>query len=229
MAEESGGIKKNNYSKQYIETELIAIVKQLLKESGEIFQRDIKLEASLQRHLGIDSLSRAELFQRIGKKFQVDISDHLLMTADTLNDIATYLCSDVSGIKLFNQHAMLASHGERPHLDMTSATSLVDVLLRFGQEAPDKVHVYFQDEDGRDEVITYGQLLRLSSQVSNGLRERGLKEGETVAIMQPTTPGFFYTFFGILLAGGIPVPIYPPFRLQLLERMWVNLFRSIRR
>jgi 1-acyl-sn-glycerol-3-phosphate acyltransferase len=50
-----------------------------------------------------------------------------------------------------------------------------------------------------------------------GLRERGLQEGETVAIMQPTTPQFFYAFFGILLAGGIPVPIYPPFRMHGLE------------
>ena len=30
--------------------------------------------------------------------------------------------------------------------------------------------------------------------------------------MLPTCEAFFYSFFGILLAGGIPVPIYPPFR-----------------
>src|SRR5271155_3619654 len=30
--------------------------------------------------------------------------------------------------------------------------------------------------------------------------------------MLPTCAEFFYTFAGILLAGGIPVPIYPPFR-----------------
>ena len=35
--------------------------------------------------------------------------------------------------------------------------------------------------------------------------------------MQPTASSFFYTFFGVLLAGGIPVPIYPPFRLHMLE------------
>ena len=41
---------------------------------------------------------------------------------------------------------------------------------------------------------------------------RGLEPGQTVAIMLPTCAEFFATFAGILLAGGIPVPIYPPFR-----------------
>ena len=41
--------------------------------------------------------------------------------------------------------------------------------------------------------------------------------GATVAIMLPTSLEFFYTFYGILLAGAIPVPIYPPARLSQLE------------
>ena len=44
------------------------------------------------------------------------------------------------------------------------------------------------------------------------MRERGLEPGQTVAIMLPTCADFFFTFAGILFAGGIPVPIYPPFR-----------------
>ena len=35
--------------------------------------------------------------------------------------------------------------------------------------------------------------------------------------MLPTGPEYFYTYFGILLAGGIPVPIYPPARLSQIE------------
>lgn len=35
--------------------------------------------------------------------------------------------------------------------------------------------------------------------------------------MLPTCAEYFYSFLGILMAGGIPVPIYPPARPNQLE------------
>ncbi len=35
--------------------------------------------------------------------------------------------------------------------------------------------------------------------------------------MLPTSADFFVAFFGILYAGAVPVPIYPPMRLSQLE------------
>ena len=35
--------------------------------------------------------------------------------------------------------------------------------------------------------------------------------------MLPTGEDFFFAFFGVLLAGGVPVPIYPPFKASRLE------------
>ncbi|MBX3708356.1 MAG: AMP-binding protein [Gammaproteobacteria bacterium] len=207
----------NKTSRYDIEKELIAITNKFLTDSGEPYKREIKTDVSLHRHLGIDSLGRAELFRRIEKSFDVRISDHLLTEADTLNDIAKYLHEFKPSVEAVTKHEIVASHGERPHVDPSQAKTLLDILLLYGEKSPDKAHIYFQNEDGGEEVITYGQLLHVSSQVALGLRERGLKERETVAIMQPTSPKFFYTFFGILLAGGIPVPIYPPFRMHMLE------------
>lgn len=199
-----------------IEKELIAVTHQLLIESGMTQQREIRLDSSLQRHLGIDSIGRAELFQRIERHFQVSLPDRLLAEAETLDDIAHYLRE----AKPMNKRAspkIMTSHGKHAHLDYSQTKTLVDVLFLYGEQAPDKAHIYFQHEDGQEEIITYGQLLDASLRVANGLRQNGLREGETVAIMQPTHPGFFYTFLGTLLAGGIPVPIYPPFRMHMLE------------
>lgn len=207
----------NKLSQQDVEKELIAITNKMLIESGEPYRREIKLNASLQRHLGIDSLGRAELFQRIEKSFNVHLPDKLLMEAEYLNDIAVFLQnSDVSSIKIPTKHEMI-QHTETSSVDPSHANSLIDILLQYGEETPDRAHIYFQREDGSNEVITYGQLLQSSLRVAHGLRELGLQENETVAIMQPTHPNFFYTFFGILLAGGVPVPIYPPFRMHMLE------------
>ncbi len=50
------------------------------------------------------------------------------------------------------------------------------------------------------------------------------RPGESVAIMLPTSAGFFEAFFGVLYAGGVPVPIYPPFRpAQLEPERWVSI------
>ena len=53
--------------------------------------------------------------------------------------------------------------------------------------------------------------------VAGGLRERGVRRGDTVALMLPTGFDFLRCFQGILIAGAVPVPIYPPLRLDRLE------------
>ena len=204
-------------SQQEIEARLIAITSKLLAESGEPYKREIKLDASLERQLGIDSLTRAELFQRVEKEFSVSAPDQLLARADTLNDIVLFLQSGQHAAPIKSQRQVVSHHGEKSQVDPIHANTLIDVLLLYGEESPEKPHVYFQHEDGQEEIITYGQLLKSALQVAGALRQRGLREGETVAIMLPTDPGFFYVFFGTLLAGGVPVPIYPPFRMHMLE------------
>ena len=47
--------------------------------------------------------------------------------------------------------------------------------------------------------------------------ETGLATGQRVAIMLPTCPEYLYCFYGVLLAGGVPVPLYPPARLSTIE------------
>src|SRR3990167_3954330 len=200
-----------------IEKDLITLTRQLLVESGEQYKREIKLEASLTRHLGLDSLARAELFRRIEKQWDVSMPDHLLTEVETLNDILNYLKKASPRLPKKIHREILAVHEERSTVNPLQANSLVEVLLLYGEYSPNKTHLYFQDEEGKEKIITYGELLRFSLQAASGLKQRGLREGETVAIMLPTSPDFFYIFFGVLLSGGIPVPIYPPFRAHMLE------------
>lgn len=208
----------NKLSQQEIEARLIAITTKLLAESGEPYKREIKIDASLESQLGIDSLTRAELFQRVEKEFGIAVPDQLLASADNLQDIAAFLQSGEHGVPHAKIHrTIVTSHGEKSNVDPGMATSLTDILLLYGNKSPEKAHIYFQHEDGQEEIITYGHLLKSALKVAGALKQRGLVEGETVAIMLPTDPGFFYVFFGTLLAGGVPVPIYPPFRMHMLE------------
>ena len=45
----------------------------------------------------------------------------------------------------------------------------------------------------------------------------GVMPGQRVALVYPTCADFFDAFFGILLAGAVPVPLYPPVRLGRLD------------
>jgi 1-acyl-sn-glycerol-3-phosphate acyltransferase len=79
------------------------------------------------------------------------------------------------------------------------------------------VHIVLRLEDGREQPISYGALWSRAGAIAAALRDRGVKVGESVALMLRTEPAFFPAFFGILLAGAVPVPIYPPFRPDRLE------------
>src|SRR5260370_29409378 len=49
------------------------------------------------------------------------------------------------------------------------------------------------------------------------LAQAGLQHGQMVSIMLPTCKEYLYSFYGVLLAGGVPVPLYPPSRLTTIE------------
>lgn len=55
--------------------------------------------------------------------------------------------------------------------------------------------------------LTYRQLSALAAQVANGLRARGVRPGDHVALSCPNTPHFVAVYYGILRAGGVVVPL----------------------
>ena len=99
----------------------------------------------------------------------------------------------------------------------SSAKTLIEALDWHVAAHPDQIHVRFLRGDDDIQELTYAGLRRAADDVAAGLRELGLAHGETVAIMLPTCLEFFFAYFGILIAGGVPVPIYPPARLNQIE------------
>src|SRR5580658_8143792 len=102
----------------------------------------------------------------------------------------------------------------RPDIEeqIRKAETLSEILRLRGRGEPGRSHIQIYEEDDQLRTITFGELYERASVVAADLRRRGLEPAQTVAIMLPTCAEFFWTFAGILLAGGIPVPIYPPFR-----------------
>src|SRR3989442_733502 len=98
-----------------------------------------------------------------------------------------------------------------------AARTLAEVLEWHLARHSDRLHLVLQDDQGREQTVTYAQLDGEARAIAAGLHERGLEPGRAVAIMLPTSAEYFHSFLGVLLAGGIPVPIYPPARASQLD------------
>ncbi|HYH99503.1 fatty acyl-AMP ligase [Hyalangium sp.] len=75
----------------------------------------------------------------------------------------------------------------------------------------------FVEASERETVLPWAEVHRRAQRTAAGLQRLGVSEGDRVAILLPTSPAFMDAFFGALLAGAVPVPLYPPVRLGRLE------------
>jgi fatty-acyl-CoA synthase len=75
----------------------------------------------------------------------------------------------------------------------------------------------FVDASERETVLPWAEVHRRAQRTAAGLQRLGVAEGDRVAILLPTSPAFMDAFFGALLAGAVPVPLYPPVRLGRLD------------
>jgi len=94
----------------------------------------------------------------------------------------------------------------------------LDTLQRLLQRAKDfpRAGLRLVDRAERESFLSWAEIQERSAQVAGGLAKLAVRPGERVALIYPTSAEFFYAFFGTLLAGAVPVPLYPPVRLGRL-------------
>ena len=183
----------------------------------------VGMDTTLERDLGLDSLSRIELLTRIEREFGASISEREMAEAETPRDILRALRSGAAREKVAQPQAAAAVENraapESDSLDEApgGATNLIDALLWHVRRHPERIHVHLLDDDAGQPRLSYAELLKQSQVFAAGLRAHGLEPGESVAIMLPTGTDYFFSFLGIVLAGGVPVPIYPPARITQIE------------
>ncbi|GAB4256722.1 MAG: hypothetical protein Kow0092_02930 [Deferrisomatales bacterium] len=77
--------------------------------------------------------------------------------------------------------------------------------------------------DKRVCTLTFAELLDGASAWAAHLQERGVAPGDRVLLVLPTERAFYEAYWGILLAGAVPVPAYPPVRMGRMEEYLHNL------
>lgn len=173
----------------------------------------IDLDTRLDADLGFDSLSRSELIARVEKGLGVRLSEQALSAA-TARDLLGFLLEEPGAAP---DARLVVAHERSTEGHPVGAATLLDVLDRHLQDHADRIHILYEGSDAVTQPISYRSLADGAARVAARLQAAGLHPGATVALMLPTGPDYFNSFFGVLMAGGIPVPIYPPSRPQQIE------------
>src|SRR6266705_2855432 len=101
--------------------------------------------------------------------------------------------------------------------DVRAASTLTEMMRRRATRSPDRQYFRLFDE-----TVTYGRLWAQSARYGAGLARAGVGAGDKVCLIYPTCAEFFYTFFGALRIGAVPVPLYPTLGVETTA----NIFRD---
>ena len=208
---------------------VLEVIRSLLEELGSRGALPILTVGSqLDRDLGLGSLERVELLARLETAFGVRLPDRVVAEANTPEDLAKALLV-APGVETLEDEAASALrasiitqklHREASDAGVFSAETLLDVLRYRATHDAERAHLLITEEmeaQERSVTLTFGELYAAGQRCAAELARRGVPAGGRVALMLPTSRAFFVSYAGILLAGAIPVPIYPPFRADRIE------------
>lgn len=176
----------------------------------------------LDADLGFDSLARAELVNRLEGALEVEISAAALDGAETLGDLLRVLseapkAARPAGARLFGAPAVTVRAVPRAGGGVPDAArTLTEALSWRVKHHPGATHAIVLADSGPRE-LSYAALLDGARAIASGLGRYGLSRGAPVALMLPTSLDYLHAFFGVLLAGFVPVPLYPPAHRHQLE------------
>src|ERR671936_548227 len=192
---------------------LLAVVAAVAREARPNVDAYVALDSSLERDLGLDSLARVELVLRIEREFAASLPEQALASSETPRDLLRFVLASAGQAPASADRSvasLVQAEGVRPP---EQAKTLTEALEYHVERQPDRITVHFFEEQS----LSYRALYEGSLAYAARLVEQGLAPGQTVAIMLPTAKEYLFCFYGTLLAGGIPVPLYPPARLTTIE------------
>ncbi|MCB1749200.1 MAG: AMP-binding protein, partial [Gammaproteobacteria bacterium] len=185
--------------------------------AGRTAPAAITLDSDLDRDVGLDSLSRVELGARLEREFDIQLDERAAFEAGTPRDLLRLVIKAHAGRAITARAVDVDAATPIAAGLPTTATTLAEMLAWHVAHNPHRPHIQFYDDYTDGAVLSYADLHAAASALGAALQAHGLEPGERVALMLPTARSYFVAFYGTLLAGGVPVPIYPPLRRQQLE------------
>ncbi|MEP7011231.1 MAG: AMP-binding protein, partial [Acidobacteriota bacterium] len=103
--------------------------------------------------------------------------------------------------------------------------TLLDVLARAKDPSEGGLRFVARDESATEHG--WGDVRNRAQVVAASLAAAGVVPGDRIALVYPTGIEFFAALFGTLLAGAVPVPLYPPVRLGRLDEYFRRTARML--
>ena len=208
---------------------VLNVLRGLLEELGSHGAIEtLSVTSNLDRDLGLGSLERVELLTRLEAAFDVRLPDTLAAEANTAEELIEAIRKAPGAATVEDEEssapraALAAQRMQEQAAESIAerAETLVEVIRYRGIHDANRAHLIITEEDEqgeRSQTLTFGELAAAAQKCAEELARRGVPAGGRVALMLPTSRQFFVCYAGILLAGAVPVPIYPPFRADRIE------------
>jgi len=208
---------------------VLEVVRRLLVELGSQGALALlNLSSNLDRDLGLGSLERVELISRLETEFGVRLPDLAAAQASTPEDLAALITgtpSSSTSIEDSPSALRVAITTQKLHLEaedksVFEAQTLNEVLRYRALHDAARVHLDITEDAEAGEknlTLTFAELYAAAQRCAGELAKLGVPPGGRVSLMLPTSRAFFVSYAGVLLAGAVPVPIYPPFRADRIE------------
>ena len=139
------------------------------------------------------------------------------LRARSVQDTAWYWDAAATDLGLrfrtpYSQVLDLRNGIEHPDWFVDGTLNIVDsCLLRWQDEAPDRLAVVHEDEAGQIRELTFDQLATEVARAARGLRNMGIGAGDAVAIYLPMVPEAVIACYAVASLGAVLVPLFSGF------------------
>jgi len=217
------------FDRSAVRQRVLDVLRELLVELGSTGALPrLSADSQLDADLGMGSLERVELLARIETVFGVRLADRVIAEANTPDDLAAAIADagqldtpDDSGSSAVRASVVANKlHREAVAAGAYETQTLLELLRYRAAHDADRTHLLITEdtaEGEREVTLTFGELHAAGQRCAAELARQGVAAGARVALMLPSGRAFFVSYAGILLAGAVPVPIYPPFRADRIE------------
>jgi len=110
-------------------------------------------------------------------------------------------------------------------LSARNPETLLDLLAGASDASEGGLRFIARDESATEH--NWGNVRKRAQIVAGSLAASGVVTGDRIALIYPTGIEFFAALFGTLLAGAVPVPLYPPVRLGRLDEYFRRTARML--
>lgn len=170
----------------------------------------------LEWDLGIGSLERMELTQRLEKALETQLPPQLIFNARTVRDLIDVVENPTAPGGESRESTRILTPKTFPPFP-EEAVSLLEALQYQAQHQGDRVLLYIEKEGQPERSVSAPELLAEAGKMAGALAEHGVRAGDRVGVMLPTGFLFVASFFALHWLGAVPVPLYPPFRADQAE------------